>query len=523
MSTRSIVRISTVLLLAVALGLRVWGANFGLPTYVCHPDEPAVVERAAGILRTGDLNPKWFHYPSGYLYAQAVAYIVYFLWGAVRGNFAFVPEQTLPQFYLIGRLTTAFLGTLTVLVVYLIGRKTHRTRIGLTAAVFMTFSYLSVVHAHYVTTDVPSGFWVALCMLFSVLILQRGQVMWYVLAGLTAGLAAGTKYNAGSVVLLIPLAHIMSTKWGEWGWLDRRLMFGVLAAIGGFLLSTPYALLDLPTFLNGLGFELNHYNSYQPGYTGQSGVWYLRSMLTSADAPLALVYLGGLIHAMMRPTKSRILLATYSLFYYLGLARTAVHFERNLLPIIPALSVLAAVFLNDLVDWIASRTQRYRYCFSVAGTGLVVILPLIAILSFDWSITRLDIRTAAGAWISQNISEGTKLAIEHYSVPFPRDRYEVVDVLRLWDHDAAWYSEQGFEYVVASNGVWLTLPKEPARYAREMQVFRDLHSQYALVKEFIPHNVSPLVTMGYSTVVEYHFPHVWIFHFTNSTVQEENP
>ncbi len=504
MPIRSIAYISIVLLLAIALGLRAWGANFGLPAYVYHPDEPAVVERAAGILRTGNFNPEWFHYPSGYIYTQTAAYIAYFLWGAVRGNFAFVPEYTLPQFYLVGRLTTAIFGTLTVLVVYLIGQKAYRTRVGLTAAMLSTFSYLSIVHSHYATTDVPSSFWVALCTLFALLILQRSQMIWYVLAGLTAGLAASTKYNAGLVVLLIPLAHVMSTTWGEWGYLDRRLVLGLLAAAGGFLIGTPYALLDLPTFLNGLGFELYHYNTYQPGYTGQSGMWYLRAIFTSADAPLGLTWAGGLVYALVRPAKHTILFLAFALLYYLGLARAAVHFERNLLPLLPILSVLAAAWLNSLADWVESHRATQMRLVLIAAIGVSMIPPTVASLLFDWSITRMDIRPAAGDWVSRNIPVGAKIAIEHYSIPFPREKYEVVDILRLWDYDAAYFSEQNFDYVIVSNGGWLTRPKE-------LGVFRDMRSRHLLLKEFSPEGVPSLVTAGYPTVAEYHFARVWIF------------
>ena len=52
---------------------------------------------------------------------------------------------------------------------------------------------------------------------------------------------------------------------------------------------------------------------------------------------------------------------------------------------------------------------------------------------------------------------------------------------------------------------------EPATYAQEVGVFRDLQARYALVKEFSPTGVPSLVTMGYPTIAEYHFPRVWIF------------
>jgi hypothetical protein len=86
-------------LLMAGYALRVWGSGFGLPAYIYHPDEPEMVERAFNILRSGNLNPGWFHYPSGYIYALAASFSAHFLAGASRGFFIFFPEQTPPDFY----------------------------------------------------------------------------------------------------------------------------------------------------------------------------------------------------------------------------------------------------------------------------------------------------------------------------------------------------------------------------------------------------------------------------------------
>ncbi len=499
-------------LTAVAFALRASGARFGLPDYVYHPDEPAIVERAAAMLRTGNLNPKWFDYPSGYLYVQLLTQILYVLVGATRGLIGQVPQFTLPQFYFAGRLTTAFLGTILVPVAYLTAKKAHSTRAGVIAAALVAFSYLNVVHSHYATTDIAASLAVALCTLFSLLILQRGEMRWYVLAGIAAGFAAGMKYTAGLVLLMLLLAHILRTKWGEWGWIDRRIVGGLLAAAGAFLLTTPYALLDLPTFLNGLAFEVFHYHDFQPGYSGASGLWYLRAMLTSADAPLAVAYWGGILYAVVRPSRIKLLLLAMPAIFFLGLATTAVHFERNLLPILPALAVLSAVLIADASTWIGRHIRRKMpgWMPAAALTVLAVVLPFGAALSFDRSLTEPDMRTVAGQWVAQNVPAGSKIAIEHYSIPFSHEPYQVTDVMRAWDHDADWYAEQGFDYVIVSSGVWLVMADQPARYQRELGILHDLETRYELVAEFQPQRVPALAAAGYPTIRDYHFPTVWI-------------
>ena len=107
---------------------------------------------------------------------------------------------------------------------------------------------------------------------FSELIRTKGEAKWYLLAGLTAGLAGATKYNGAVAVVMPLLAHVLATRWGEWGWLNGRF----LLTIGGFLLGffggNPFALGNMPDFLNGLATVLFHYGTEQPGFEG-TGNW----------------------------------------------------------------------------------------------------------------------------------------------------------------------------------------------------------------------------------------------------------
>lgn len=60
-SARNVACLTVVLL--IALVLRLWGLAYDL-RYVYHPDEPGLASISLRILQTGDLNPRFFHYPS---------------------------------------------------------------------------------------------------------------------------------------------------------------------------------------------------------------------------------------------------------------------------------------------------------------------------------------------------------------------------------------------------------------------------------------------------------------------------
>jgi 4-amino-4-deoxy-L-arabinose transferase-like glycosyltransferase len=289
--------------LTISLLLRLWGSGFGLPEYTrYHPDEHALVTRAAAILWTGEWNLHRFNYPPFYAYVQVLAYAAYFLWGASRGSWSAVPPFTLPQYYHVGRVVTALMGVLTVLVVYHIGRQVLSTRrASIAAAALLGGSYLHIIHSHYATFDVVVGLLVALALLFSVLIRKHRAAHWYFLAGLCAGLAGATKYN-GAVALVIPLvAHLLTTRWTDWEWLNGRLLLVGGGFLLGFFGANPFALGNLPAFLNGLAQVLYHYGTEQPGFEGQGNWrWYIQVSLTSADALWVASGAAGLLGLLWR-------------------------------------------------------------------------------------------------------------------------------------------------------------------------------------------------------------------------------
>ena len=90
-------RLGLLLVLALGLALRAWSAAYGLPD-LYHPDEPRIVERAVRF-HQGDLNPRFFNWPSLYMYVMAGVYGIAFgaLPGGVAGAFGRDPGALLPR------------------------------------------------------------------------------------------------------------------------------------------------------------------------------------------------------------------------------------------------------------------------------------------------------------------------------------------------------------------------------------------------------------------------------------------
>ena len=503
------------LVLLVALILRLWGSGYGLPAYArYHPDEHALVERAAAILWTGDWNLGRFNYPAFYAYVQTAAHAGYFLWGAAQGLWSQVFPFTIPQYYHASRVVTGLFGTLSILVVYLVARQMFRRRAALLSALLLATSYLHVIHSHYATFDVMVAFLAVLTLLFSELLRRRGDAKWYLLAGLCAGLAGATKYN-GAVVLLVPLAaHILATPWGEGGWLNGRLLLGLSGFALGFLGGNPYALGNLDQFLNGLATVLHHYGTHQPGFEGTGNWrWYLRASLTSADALWVVVGVSGLFGMVWREWKKGLLVLIFPLVYYIMISSFVVRFERNLVPMLPFLALGGGWLIDILANRVALRfghDVRWSQPLVFVSILLVAGMPVVASISFNAALSDIDHREIAGQWIEENIEWGSKIAIEHYSIPFDHTEYWVEDIVRITDHDLDWYLHEGYDFLIISDGVWDLLLKHPDIYRQETEAYRRLVDQSTLIAQFVP-DPPGLAVAGYPTVAVYHFAPVRIY------------
>ena len=247
------------LILFLALLLRLVGIQHSFP-YILHPDEPAVVRSALAV--RFDPNPHHFDWPHLFIYLNYFAFKG-FAWARellVQGGLREAVSSVFPimwddyiVFYFISRVFAAILGALTVIPVYLTGKNLFGDRAGLYGALAMALIPFHVRNSHYALIDVPMTFLLSWSLYFCSKILSSKETANYIWAGFFAGLAASTKYNGVFVLLVIPLAYLFRViaQKGERFFDARgflRLAFSGFFSILGFLVGTPFALLDYTTF-----------------------------------------------------------------------------------------------------------------------------------------------------------------------------------------------------------------------------------------------------------------------------------
>ncbi|HEU0086261.1 MAG TPA: glycosyltransferase family 39 protein [Pseudonocardiaceae bacterium] len=472
-------------LLLLALVPRLIGLTADLPV-LHHPDEPANLRIVDAMVTSGDPNPHFFNYPSLFFYLHAALHLDGPLLGWLPGLGELPPvTQVMGVSYaptsgsvLLHRGLTVGLGVLVVLVGW---ATTRRLGPGLlpaaVTAVLLALSPTLVTHSRLVTPDMLAGLLVAVAVLVSVWLLQSGCWPAYLVAGLAVGLAVSAKYTAVVAAVPVLLAALLSGR-------VRRAVLGLplagSCALGAFLVTTPYALLDRRAFGQGLRFERAHYATGHDGMEGDSLAFYATHLATRETVLVALA-LAGLIAVgtgARQHWRAAVVVASFPVVYGAVVAMQAVRNDRTILLLLPPLAVLAGLAVPPLLRWAGGR--RRPACGLVAAAVLATALLAVQVAG-TFPRPGPSTWTAASRWLDAHAKPGAGLLIESYA-PWPDPaRYRVMTRVRLIDGAAL---PPGVDYVVASETMYGRYTGAPARYPAAAAAYQRLFGDLREVASF---------------------------------------
>ncbi|HXW05370.1 MAG TPA: phospholipid carrier-dependent glycosyltransferase [Vicinamibacterales bacterium] len=475
------------IVLVTAAFLRFWALGHGIP-FALGVDEPEILERAVNAMRSGSFNPGFHDYPGLYIHLQTFVAIARFMTGAVAGHWSSLDQAPTWAFYLWGRGMTAILGVATVLLVFQIGMR-WGARHALLAAGLLAVLPSHVRESHYVLTDVPLTFFVALTMLLALRAHEAGSLGAFALAGAAAGLAAATKYN-GALALVIPLLACWMTREAR----PSRLACALTstgAAVAAMLLTAPYMVLDLPGFLNGFARLASEYRTTS-GSAEPIWILYLKYLRLSFQWPGMLLVAGGLVLGLVRlargPGRVRWAIVTlFPLIYYAFISRQSIVFGRYLLPMTPALCLLASCAVISGV----SLLRRYeiprapRRLLIAALTIAAVLPPGLVSVAFNRTIARKSTAALAYEWIAANIPPKSSIVIESRGLLLPPG-YRADNVPQLRRRTYEEYSSSQVQYLVASSQVYGPFLSDPQIHPREYADYMRIFGQAREIVRFAP-------------------------------------
>ncbi len=422
-------------ILAGAATIRLIGIQYGLPFgNLLNPDEQSIVPRAWKLVHGGGGDPHWFDYPTLLLYVNA----------------PFQAWQNEPS-YLTARIVGVALATAAIAASWWLGRRAFGTpAAGVVAAAVVAVCTIHVAYSHAAVTDVPLTLGVAA----SLALLVSGRLE---LAGIAVGLATGFKYPG--VFLLVPL---VVAGWKQW----RRLALSGVLAVAAFLASSPFIVVHGHQAWHEafrvqrlardgwLGFEHDHIAPI--AFVGR---------LWEGLGPALVVCGVGLVIALVRRTRSDLILSSFVIVYFADLMTLSAHFDRYVLPLVPALGALAG---------------RMRSLAPV--TLLLLVVPLTWSIRDTKELTRTDTRIVAHRWVERHIAPATRIAADPSTPSF--ERLEVLPLLlpgpkRGFDpnRDVARLRRLGVRDVVVTGAVTDRVLAARDRYPREAAFYDDLRKK----------------------------------------------
>lgn len=440
-----------VIIFAFAALLRFYSIDFGLPANY-HPDEVPKYNAIMRMRGYGDLNPRYFLHPTLLLYSTYFSNEVFRLITSATGAW----DETL---IFAGRLMSASAGSISVVLTALIGKRLFNKEVGLFSGLLLAVFPLHVTCSRYVKEDALLTFYILLSVYFVIRAVQQDKVALLLLAGVFAGFSAGVKYSGLiSVMILVGAPFIKSNSFVP----DRKYLKWTVRAIAiipiGFLITTPYALLDLGRFIHDFEQERAHMSrGHSAAITSWSQLWmyhFGRSLYSGVQSLPLYSSICGIGYLLYKFKMKGLYLIALFLLYYIPAeyvtAKPAPQPERYIMPCQPFLAIISAYFLYKIFSLAKNSVVKVVICIIIAAT---FAQPLVRSVNLASELGD-DTRKRMKEWMVNNLEKGSTVLVDWkpYSPRFFDDEFNVVYLNR-----AEIITELGIENLLSKNADYLVL------------------------------------------------------------------
>jgi Dolichyl-phosphate-mannose-protein mannosyltransferase len=403
---------------------------------------------------TSPLNPHFFAYGSFPLYLLAAVGNILSHISAPLANFA--------NLTLTGRVLNAIFDCGTILLVGWLGLLLTNDRtpgrryawsVALLAAALVAFTPFQLQLSHFYTVDTMLLFFVTLTVLACVVLVDTDKpVRWSLVAGLGYGLALATKFSAAPLAVSLFVALVM--RWYRRGlssiFVPLLLSFCVTLVI--FLIAMPYALLDMPEFIQQVAqqgdlargaLDLPYVRQFAGTtpyvYEAQNMLFWGMGLMLGLAALAGFLWLCWCV--WKRDTGPWLVVLSWVVVYGAITGGFYVKYMRYMLPIYPFLTLMAASILIALLKFSRERVKDAR-----TKSYIAIILPYAAIVvvlagTMFQGLALLNVysqpntRIQASRWIFSHLKPGSVLTYEQWDDSLP----EAVD-----NHDPSIYQEASY-------------------------------------------------------------------------------
>ncbi|HEY45229.1 MAG TPA: hypothetical protein G4O14_00445 [Anaerolineae bacterium] len=435
--------LALIVVLILAAYLRFEGLNWDEGTQL-HPDERFLL-MVEGALQLPSSLGEYFNTEVSKLNPHNVGH-GFFVYGTfpifiVRYVVEWIGEIGNGDIRIIGRGVSATFDLISILLIYLIGKRLYRRRVGLIAALFTGLSVLLIQHAHFFVVDSIANTFVLAGFYFALLVLDEGRPADYLLFGLALGMAVASKINTAPLAGVVALAGLHRVWKADQDSRQRELYktFALLIAAAIVSLLTfrvlqPYAFegpsfFDVklnPKWLSNMREinELNRGNTDAPyalQWADRPPILHsLKNMLLwGMGLPLGILVWVGWAWAAWEIIRNRnyrhLLPVVWSGVYFVWQSTGFTPAMRYQMPIYPILALLAAWALWRAWDTSVEVRIEWRKAARIL-TGFVAGVTILGTLYWALAFTNIYreplTRVAASRWIYSHLPGTVNVVIQ---------------------------------------------------------------------------------------------------------------
>jgi hypothetical protein len=413
--------LALLLILAIALGLRLWTIGHGLP-FIYDRDEEYHFVPVAIRMFGGNYDPGYFQNPSAFTYLLhgvfRVRFATGFPFGAthLRQDYAADPGPAV----LTARLVVALIATLSVWLIAVAGRRLFDRRVGLIAASLSAVAFLPVFYAHLALNDAVALAPATAVLIGCAAIRESASRRAYLLTGAALGAAVATKYTAVAYAVPLVVTALIARPRAQRtdAWHGLALASGASALV--FVALNPFVVLDHAQFTRELHDQMTV--PRVPGETHAPAIVYYAKTLTWGLGwlPLLAAAVGAALLVARDRTKALIVLPV-PLVLLAMLSTGNQLFARWLLPAYPALVLVAAYGAVAAVDRLPRTGRRCAPSAALAGAAVLLgVQGSAESVHLARVFTRTDTRTQAHRWLMGHTTATSRVVVEPF---LPRGFY----------------------------------------------------------------------------------------------------
>lgn len=432
----------------LGFALRIIGTN---PGYLNHPDEPKIADAALNITFHLNFEPVAFYYGSllpivyaliNFIFVLPIYILFYipvnFVVSLVQGNSSLLEciiktdftSCTLTQskeFYLyLTRYETAFLSSVTIILIYYLGKRLFNKQIGLLAAFFTAFNYRHVLSSHFSLADAPLTIFIIISILLSLKIIEKPSLKNYLWAGIGLGLTFSVKYFVYTIPVLV-LCHIFGN-WKPTNFLTNvkilvinyKIYLAFIIAIFTFFIINPYLLINTDSLKEQYALHVMFYGVSNLSWNNFLSldriptfpVYYLFKY--GLGEFISIVSVIGWLIALIKYPRSTIILSSVIIpFFYFFLIISATTYVRNFASILPLVTIFSAICIVQIC-----RIFTKKIIVALIIALLINIFTLQETFTTSYGFGKISNYKILENWILEELPENSKIT-KTWGTPFP--------------------------------------------------------------------------------------------------------